>query len=387
MSTPTTPTDNTTHSGRSVVLLVDDQLIIGEAVRRMLAAERDFELHFCQNALEAVAAAARLRPSVILQDLVMPGADGLQLVREYRAQQATSDTPIVVLSSKEEGVTKAEAFALGANDYIVKLPEPVELLARLRYHASAYRAQLQARMYAESERRRLIAEREAEALSARNTLIFALAKLAESRDSDTGEHLERIAAYSRVLAEQLRASMPALTDSWIRNLQLASSLHDIGKVGIPDAVLLKAGKLTPEERLVIERHPGIGAEALNAILARQPDDELLQMARNIAASHHERWDGKGYPAGLRGESIPLEARIVSVADVYDALTSKRVYKPPMPHKEAIELIASGAGTQFDPAVVEALRACELVFYQAGVQFHDSRNDAPGQTPQNPQESA
>src|SRR4029077_12470624 len=128
----------------------------------------------------------------------------------------------------------------------------------------------------------------------------------------------------------------------------------IGKVGIPDGVLLKPGRLTPEERKEMERHPDIGAGALDAILARQTDDALLIMARNIAASHHERWDGAGYPAALRGAQIPLEARIVSVADVYDALTSKRVYKPPMPHDQAVAIIASGRGTQFDPQVVDAM---------------------------------
>ncbi len=349
-----------------VVLLVDDQAIVGEAVRRILAADKDIEFHFCQRADEALATAVKVQPTVILQDLVMPGADGLDLLRSYRRQAQTSTTPIVVLSSNEEGQTKAEAFSRGANDYIVKLPDPVELLARIHYHSRSYHAQLRALAYAESERKRLIAERRAEMLNGRNTLIFALAKLAESRDSDTGEHLERIAAYCRVLGEQLRVSTPELTDQWILNLQLASSLHDIGKVGIPDAVLLKPGKLTPEERAVIERHPAIGAEALSAILARQPDDDLLLMARNIAACHHERWDGGGYPARVGGAGIPLEARIVSVADVYDALTSTRVYKPPMSHAEALAIIVAGRDKQFDPQVVDALIECEIVFQQAGI---------------------
>ena len=143
-------------------------------------------------------------------------------------------------------------------------------------------------------------------------MIFGLAKLAESRDTETGEHLELIAAYCRVLGEQLRGSLAELTDEWIHHLQLASSLHDIGKVGIPDRVLLKAqGALTAEERAIIQRHPVIGAEALGAIVARGGGDKLICMAKNIAASHHERWDGKGYPTGLSGEAIPLEARIVS----------------------------------------------------------------------------
>jgi cyclic di-GMP phosphodiesterase len=359
----------------AVVLLVDDQMIIGEAVRRTLAPHPGIAFHFCQKGGDALATAARVKPTVILQDLVMPDAEGLDLVRAYRAQEETAMTPLIVLSTKEDATIKAEAFARGANDYLVKLPDPVELVARIRYHSMAYRSMLQAGAYARAETQRLVAERQAETIRSRNTLIFALAKLAESRDSDTGEHLERIAAYSRLLAEQLRVSIPDLTDEWIHNLQLASSLHDIGKVGISDGVLLKAGKLSPEERKAMERHPGIGAEALDAILARQPDDALLRMARNIAASHHERWDGTGYPAGLRGTDIPLEARIVSVADVYDALTSKRVYKPPMSHDEAIRIITAGQGTQFDPRVVDAAVQCAFVFRQVGVQLQSNRSSS------------
>lgn len=365
------PTEDT------IVLLVDDQLIIGEAVRRILATTPDITFHFCQKAEEALKMAARVKPSVILQDLVMPGADGLELIRGYRAQEETKHTPLVMLSSMEQASTKAQAFVLGANDYLVKLPDPVELIARIRYHSRTYRLLLRAQALNEAEKQRLIAARQADSLRSRNTLIFALAKLAESRDTDTGEHLERIAAYCRVLAEQLRTSLPELTDEWIHNLQLASSLHDIGKVGIPDSVLLKPGKLEPNERETMQTHPDIGARALDAILARDAGDQLLRTARNIAAAHHERWDGKGYPNGIVGAAIPLEARIVSVADVYDALTSKRVYKPAMSHEEAIRLIAEGRGTQFDPQVVDALLACEIVFRHAGLYLH---NEAEGVDP-------
>lgn len=348
-----------------IVLLVDDQRIIAEALRRILSREQDIALHVCDRGTSAVTEAVRVAPTVILQDLVMPDADGLDLVNAYRAEPATSLVPLIVLSAHEEAAIKAEAFARGADDYLVKLPDPVELIARIRYHSRAYRSALQAKAWQAAERERALAERQRDMLRSRNTLIFALAKLAESRDTETGEHLERIAAYSRVLAEQLRVTTPDLTDDWILNLQLASSLHDIGKVGIPDAVLLKPGRLTPEERLVIERHPAIGAEALDAILARQPGDSLLAMARNIAAGHHERWDGTGYPDRLAGEAIPLEARIVSVADVYDALTSKRIYKPAMSHEEALRVIVEGRGAQFDPQVVDALMQCEIVFREAG----------------------
>jgi putative two-component system response regulator len=374
----TTPADTPPASPKPdapVVLLVDDQALVCEAVRRLLSAEGDIEFHACMKPEEALETAIRVRPSVILQDLVMPGTDGLDLVREYRRHPETKQIPLIVLSSKEEPATKAEAFMCGANDYLVKVPDPVELVARIRYHSRTHRLLLQAKAFNEAEKRRLIAERQAVELRARNTLIFALAKLAESRDTDTGQHLERIEAYCRVLAEQLRATMPVLDDEWIRNLQLASALHDIGKVGIPDAVLLKPGPLTPEERKVMQNHPLIAAEALDAILARDGGDALLRMARNIAASHHERWDGTGYPRGLRGDATPLEARIVSVADVYDALTSKRVYKVAMPHEKAIELIKGGRGTQFDPQVVDALLKAEVVFRAAGQMLHEAQSSA------------
>jgi putative two-component system response regulator len=354
----------------SIVLLVDDDLVTAAILGHMLTTEPDIEFHHCARADEAVALAARVRPTVILQDIVMPGANGLDLISEYRAQIATSQTPLVVLSAEDEPRTKAEAFRRGANDYLTKPPERIELIARVKYHSRAFRLLLRAEAIHEGEKQQLIAARHADVLRARDTLIFGLAKLAESRDNETGEHLERIAAYCRVLAEQLRASHPEFTDEWIRNLQLASSLHDIGKVAIPDSVLLKPGRLEPDERKIIERHPRFGADALNSILDRDPEDPLLLLARNIAACHHERWDGKGYPAGLAAEAIPIEARIVSVADVYDALTSRRVYKPAISHEEAVAAIVSGRGSQFDPRVVEALLQAQVVFHHAGLLLHE-----------------
>jgi putative two-component system response regulator len=197
------------------------------------------------------------------------------------------------------------------------------------------------------------AERQRAQLHARNTLIFGLAKLAEYRDTDTGAHLERISEYSALLAESLRERFPEIGAAWVDTIRVASSMHDIGKVGIPDGVLLKPGKLTPDERKVIEQHPRLGSEALRAILERHGEDPLLRMSDEIAIGHHERWDGSGYPGQAAGESIALAARIISVADVYDALTSARVYKPALSHAEACCIIREGRGTQFDPVVVDA----------------------------------
>lgn len=198
-------------------------------------------------------------------------------------------------------------------------------------------------------------------IKTRNATIFGLAKLAESRDTDTGDHLERIRRYVTILADEMAAQNPEIDDLFVEDLELASSLHDIGKVGVPDAILLKPARLTSEERRVIEQHPVIGGDCLAEIELRLGDDDFLGMARQIAYSHHERWDGKGYPHGLRDTEIPLAARIVAVADVYDALTSRRPYKEAMEHREAFDLIVGGAGTQFDPEVVAAFKAQERRF--------------------------
>lgn len=195
----------------------------------------------------------------------------------------------------------------------------------------------------------------------RNGLIFGLAKLADYRDTDTGKHLERICRYSEVLAQELRSEFPEITRTWIDLLKLAASMHDIGKVGIADSILLKPGVFSPEERRVMEMHPLIGADTLVAIRKRVGDDDLLNMGIQITLSHHERWDGKGYPYGLSGEQIPLSARVVALADMYDALTSKRVYKPAMPHAKAREIILQNRGSHFDPRIVDAFLRLESEF--------------------------
>jgi len=201
-----------------------------------------------------------------------------------------------------------------------------------------------------------IEHRTAHGLATRNALIFGLAKLADYRDYDTGLHLERIQSYSRVLAERLRGRCPEIDDAWIENLEIASSMHDIGKVGLPDEILLKPGRFTPAERKVMETHPVIGADTLIAVRRRMGDDDLLNMSIQVALQHHERWDGAGYPLGLAGEDIALAARIVALADFYDAVTAKRVYKDAMSHEECTRLIVEGRGRHFDPMVVDAFLA-------------------------------
>ena len=198
-------------------------------------------------------------------------------------------------------------------------------------------------------------------LHERNSVVFGLARLAESRSKDTGRHLDRIRTYVTILASELAKTHSEIDYHFVANLAVASALHDVGKVGVPDAVLLKLGKLTPGERRAMQLHTVLGAECLASMLRQIGDDDFLEMGRQVAVAHHEQWDGSGYPRGLQGRDIPLAARIVALADVYDALTSHRPYRPAISHAEAREWIVAQYGQQFDPAVVEAFVARELDF--------------------------
>lgn len=207
----------------------------------------------------------------------------------------------------------------------------------------------------------LVAKRSGELLKSRNAVIFGLAMLAESRDGQTGLHLERIRDYVRLLGEQLRNTHPEVDDEYIDIIEETSALHDIGKVGVPDSVLLNPEELSDAERDIMKKHPYIGFDTMMEVRRRWGDDQFLVTACQVCIAHHERWDGKGYPFGLKGENIPLAARIVALADVYDALTTERVYKDALPHDHAREYIVNESGSHFDPAIVEAFLNCEHKF--------------------------
>lgn len=219
-----------------------------------------------------------------------------------------------------------------------------------------------------------VEQRTAELLQRRDAVIFGLAKLAESRDSDTGEHLERISRYVAVLADELDPDPSELDGGRAELLPTTAALHDIGKVAIPDAILLKPGPLTDEERAIMKQHAGIGGDMLIQLRRRWGDDVFLITACQIAFGHHEKWDGSGYPFGLRGEQIPLAARIVAVADVYDALRSVRPYKAAMTHDDASEIIRDGSGAHFDPRVVEAFNRVAPTFQTISENGHGTRDE-------------
>jgi putative two-component system response regulator len=227
-------------------------------------------------------------------------------------------------------------------------------LRRLQLELASYTQELEQR----------IAEQVKALTASQLATIFALAKLAEARDDDTGQHIERVQTFARMLAERMRemgSQAPELSNAFIEHLYQTASLHDIGKVGTPDAILLKPGKLSPEEFAEMKKHSALGANTLAAVLKRHPDNQFLRMGVDVARSHHEKWDGSGYPDGLQGSAIPLAARVVALADFYDALTSKRPYRSAFSHDDTSRMIREGSGTHFDPDVVFAFSALDGEF--------------------------
>jgi putative two-component system response regulator len=271
----------------------------------------------------------------------LPDATGVELCAQARARWP--DTARVLLTGLADLETLVRALHGGGVARLLQKPlRDADVLAALREAAESFER---------AQRERHAARADAEDATAR-----ALARLAKRRDDETGWHLERVSRYCRLIAHGLSADgrcADELTDRFVQDLVRAAPLHDIGKVGIPDAILDKPGKLDAAEWEVMRTHPALGADALRALIESTPRPGFLRLAHDVALCHHERWDGGGYPRGLSGDAIPLSARIVALADVYDALTTRRPYKEPWPHARALELIASERGRHFDPDVVDA----------------------------------
>ena len=338
---------NSTIADPYDVLVVDDQPMIIEAVRRLLRSDSNARVHGCGLALEALARAKDLLPAVILQDLTMTDGYGLDLVTAYRGEPVLAETSVVVLSAKKDPQVKAQAFARGAADYIEKLPPPVEFVARVKHHARASRAQKQLVQAAVAEAR---AEEQAEWA---DTLIFRMVEMARLNDpTETAGHVQRVAGISKILFRAW-AKAHLLSDTEYKSqqelLRIAAILHDVGKVGLK--VIRKTGKLDEAERAEMEKHAKIGEGIFSGSRSKFDDP-----AAEVALCHHEKWDGSGYPQKLRGEEIPLFARIVAVADVYDALGSRRAYKEPWPRERIEKLFADEKGKHFDPELAAILLA-------------------------------
>lgn len=316
-------------------------------------------------------------PDLILLDIMMPGLSGWDVCAALKADPDTRDIPVIFLTALSATEDEKRGLDMGAADFITKPINPPILLARVA-------GQLQIKQstdflkdkayYLEQE----VARRTQELAAIQDVTILALASLAETRDTDTGNHIRRTQLYVRALAEQLKSHprfVAALSEAAIQMLFKSAPLHDIGKVGIPDRILLKPGKLTPEEFEVMKTHTTLGRDAIeNAERQLGMHVGFLHCAKEIALSHQEKWDGSGYPQGLSGEQIPVSARLMALADVYDALISRRVYKEGMPHDKAVQIILEGRGTHFDPDVVDAFVALKDEFRAIAARFEDSDAD-------------
>ena len=338
------------------ILIADDDEMSRELLRFTLESD-GHEVLLAADGLEAISVLEGGAAQCVVTDWEMPNLDGPGLCAAVRAGDYGSYVYLIMLTARNVDRGAADGLNCGADDFLLKPFDRAELLARVR-----------------------VAERIL-SLETRDLMIFALAKLAESRDPETGAHLERVQEYARVLARDLLDRQQPGYDvdpSFVNLIYRTSPLHDVGKVAVPDAVLLKPGRLTDEEMGVMRTHTTHGAETLRAAASRCPGADFLQMAIQIAESHHEKLDGTGYPHGLRGTDIPLAARVTAVADVYDALTSRRVYKPAFDHAKARDIIVKDAGTHFDPVLVESFLRHESEFVDIARRY--------GEPEENPNES-
>ena len=332
------------------ILVVDDDPIAAETLCHALT-QFGYSSVMASDGVEAIQHVRTGKYRIVISDIEMPRMNGIDLCREIRSRNSCDYTYVILLTGRCGTENVVEGLNAGADDYISKPFSPSELLMRIR-----------------AGERLLLQE-------SRELMIFALAKLADSRDNETGSHLERIREYCRALCIEL-SSWPEYQEIidgiYIQSIYETSPLHDIGKVGIPDRILLKPGRLTREEFAIMTQHAKIGANTLQSVAEAHPEATVLNMAYQIALTHHERWDGTGYPNGLSGQEIPLCGRIVAVADVYDALTSHRVYKTAFSHEKAVQLIREGSGSHFDPDMVRAFLKLEAEF----ARIKQTLTDAP-----------
>jgi putative two-component system response regulator len=307
-----------------------------------------------ERALKAMQ--AEVLPDLVLLDIMMPGMDGYEVCRRLKASALTRDVPVIFLTARSDVQDERMGLEMGAVDYITKPISPPILQARVQTHL-ALKATADFLRSKSDYLEREVALRTLELQAIQDVTIIALASLAETRDAETGNHIRRTQLYVKALAEQLRRHPrfeQVLTVSMIDLLYKSAPLHDIGKVGVPDHILLKPGRLTAEEFEVAKTHAALGRKAIESAERRLGMRvRFLDVAKDMACHHHEHWDGTGYPAGLSGEAIPVAARLMAVADVYDAVISTRVYKLAGTHEQACDAITRGRGTQFDPLVVDA----------------------------------
>lgn len=346
---------------QKTIMIVDDTemniVILVEALKE------EYDLIIAINGLEAIEILEEQKPDLILLDIMMPEMNGYEVLKNIKSECTLEHIPVILLSAITDSDSKTKEFSLGAVDYIIKPFEIVEVKARVKTQLRLE----EVRLVLENQNTILeekVKERTNLLERTNSAAIYCLAALAETRDPDTGEHIKRTQKYIKVLALELQKVVKykkILTNEYIDLLYKSAPLHDIGKVGIKDSILLKPGKLTREEFEEMKKHTLYGEQSLMVGINELGEDSFLTLAKEIALTHHEKWDGSGYPKGLSKEEIPISGRLMALSDVYDALVSKRVYKAAFTHDEARKNILEGRGTHFDPEVVDAFIRREDMF--------------------------
>lgn len=347
---------------QETVMVVDDDPATLHFLNGVLT-EIGYGVQVLPDGAMAIEAAQREPPHLVLLDIEMPGMNGYEVCEWFKSHETLKDIPVLFISGLDDVVGKIRAFDCGGEDFISKPFNVDEVHARIETRLENRRLHL--KMKRHNEELSLRVEQQVREISeAQLATIQALARLTESRDDETGYHVERVQRYSKILVRQLQRSRVApdvLTDTFAHQLFHAAALHDIGKVGIPDAVLRKKGKLSTEEFELMKTHTIIGSTTLSSVLHDYPGNALLRTAQEVALAHHEKYDGTGYPMEASGKNIPWSARIVALADAYDAIRSKRPYKEPISHDEAVGIIGRASGSHFDPVVVAAFIAARQEF--------------------------
>jgi len=352
------------------ILVVDDERFHLNVMADLLC--NDYKVVIAKSGDRALAMALEQKPDLILLDILMPGMDGYEVCLQLKANDDTREIPVIFLTVKSDVDDETHGFECGAVDYITKPFSPPIVRARVRNHLALSEAM--AALAEHNEQLEItIRDRTEEITRTQDVAIYCLTSLVETRDSETGNHIRRTQHYVKTLAEYLRNHprfRASLTERDITLMFKSAPLHDIGKVGVPDRILLKPGKLDGDEWEEMKKHAEYGENAISSAEAQFGSNSFLSYAREIAFTHHEKWDGSGYPRGLKGDDIPVCGRLMAISDVYDALISERVYKPRFPHDKAVEIITEGKGTHFDPDVVDAFIILQSEFDAIAKRFAD-----------------
>ena len=356
------------YAGRDRIILVDDNIANLDQGRSIL--RTFYEVFPAESAAKLFEILENALPALILLDVDMPGMNGYEAIRKLKADERFADIPVIFLTAKSDVHSEREGFDLGAVDYITKPFSPPLLLKRIENQIAIARKtkDLQASReklteYAENLKA-MVQEKTEEVLELQNAVLATVADLVEFRDNSTGGHIMRTQRYMKVFVDKLLqdSAYKVEISKWDIDFFIQSvQLHDVGKIAISDLILNKPGKLTPEEFAIMKNHVTAGVDAIERILRNTKKHAFLDYALVICGTHHERWDGTGYPVGLKGYNIPLEGRLMAIVDVYDALISNRSYKTKLSHGEACRIIEEGSGTYFDPVLVEVFRSVEDEF--------------------------